>query len=98
MLSSTYDVKEYISDNAVVEELKSLLNGSLFSDSPSCGFSEDISIELSDNFKKVILCPALDGCSIIRVNASNKYFEISDSDRQRLNEILGEYGFKFPSL
>ena len=92
------DIEVKIADSKDIEELKSILNGVIYKDTPSCGFSTDISITLTNGEKTVVLCPALDGCATIRVDESNRYISISASGRQRLDEILGRYGFRFPSL
>ena len=92
------DIKQKINDKNTINQLKSILKGRTFVDTPSCGFSTDISITFSNNKKSVTLCPACDGCPIIRINDSNKYFAISDEDREKLNRLLAEYGFEFPCV
>lgn len=92
------DINQKIDNVKTINQLKSILKGVTYTDTPSCGFSVDISITFANNEKTVTLCPALDGCSIIRINDSNKYFRISDEGREKLNQLLAQYGFKFPSL
>ncbi len=92
------DINQKIDNINTINQLKSILKGVTYTDTPSCGFSMDISITFSDKDKTVTLCPALDGCPIIRINDSNKYFKISDKSREKLNQLLAQYGFKFPSL
>jgi len=93
-----HNVDAKIYDDTDIVALKSILNGKGYTDSPSCGFSVDVSITLSSNQKTVVLCPALDGCPIIKINETNKYFVISNEDRTKLDIILEKYGFKFPSI
>lgn len=63
-------------------------------DMPSCGFDDDISIR----FDEEIFKPALDGHTTIGTKNSDLYFEISDSERKSMNEILKKYGATFPAL
>jgi hypothetical protein len=93
------DIKIYenIYDKNEIIELKALLNGNVIKDNPSCGFSESISITFAGN-KNLVLCPALDGCNLIRIGTTNKYINISQKNRLKLNEYLKKYGFNFPSV
>ena len=91
-------INEKIQDASAVNDLKTILNGNIYIDNPSCGFSVDISITLSNSEKTVVLYPALDGCPIIRIDETDKFLKISNEDRKKLDAILKEYGFKFPSI
>lgn len=92
------DIYQKINDINTINQLKRIMKGTVYTDTPSCGFSTDISITFSDSEKTVTLCPALDGCPIIRINNSNDYLKISDEGREKLNQLLAQYGFIFPSL
>ena len=63
-----------------------------YSDNPSCGFTEDISI----SFGSLVFCIACDDCPIIKFG--NKYFKISEEDRETINQIFEKYGGTFPCL
>ena len=88
--------EEVITDETELVALKSILSGFSWKDSPSCGFSVDISITFTDGKKELILCPACDGDPIIRVGDSDRYLEISDEARSSLDAILEQYGMIFP--
>ncbi len=62
----------------------------LYSDNPSCGFSENISVR----FGNYTYCIANDSCGIIKVGF--QYFNISDKEREELEKILKSYGAEFP--
>ncbi len=84
-----------IDDENDIIALKEIMQGSMWYDTGySCGFGKDfLTIQLSNGNKTINYCPALDGCSIIYVDEYGKYFEISDENREKLNEILKKYGF-----
>ena len=87
-----------ITDENDIAELKKILKGRAFKNSPACGFSNEISITMEDEKKSIKFCPALDGDPIIRINASDRYIYISKKQRKQLDEILGKYGFVFPHI
>jgi len=93
------DIKIYenIYDKSAIRELKMLFNGTVIKDSPSCGFSENISITFIGK-NKLMLCPALDGCPLIRIGTTDKYLIISQETRTQLDAFLERYGFKFPAF
>jgi len=64
----------------------------MYSDSPSCGFSEDISLVIGGQ----TFCFANDGCAIIYISEKNRYFRITHEESVTLREILTSYGFHFP--
>lgn len=73
--------------------LKNIFNNKrLYSDNPSCGFTENVSICFDD----LVFCIACDDCAIIRLE--NKYFKISKSDRETVNQIFEKYGGAFPCV
>lgn len=94
-LSYIYNDKN-ISINLSMDEsklLKDMFNGKrLYNDSPSCGFSENVSI----CFDNLFFCIACDKCSIVKLN--NKYFKISESEQKSLINIFEKYGCFFPCI
>lgn len=86
-------------DRQDVDELKSILCGFKFKDSPSCGFDTDVSIEFSIGADKTIMfCPACDGCPNVRIGDSDYYIKISEENRARFDEIVKKYGMIFPCV
>ena len=94
-----FDIKIYenIYDESAIRELKMLFNGTVIKDSPSCGFSDNISITFIGK-NGLMLCPALDGCPLIKVGTTDKYLIISQETRTQLDAFLERYGFKFPAF
>ena len=66
----------------------------LFSDSPSCGFSENVALIIDGN----TYCIACDTCGKIYSVKDDKYFNLDDSENETIRNLLCEYGFKFPCL
>ena len=91
-------IEEVITDETELAELKNVLSGFAWTDSPSCGFSADISITFTDGNKELVLCPACDGDPIIRVGESDRYIGISDEARNGLDAIVEKYGMIFPCI
>ena len=89
------DITLIITDENEIFRLKHILNGHLFTDYPSCGFTTNISITMTNGRKKIIFCPACDGCPLLRINDSNKYIKITDEERTQINEILEKYDITF---
>jgi hypothetical protein len=87
-----------ISDENTIAELQRLLRGRKFRDSPSCGFSNDISIIAANQEKNVVFSLALDGCPKIRINNSNEYISITEEDRTLINAMFEELGVLFPFI
>jgi hypothetical protein len=77
--------------------LVSMCKGMAISDSPSCGFGSAEIIFEGKN-KKISIYPACDGCDLMRVNDTEKYFSIGKENRKKLVEILEKYGAKFPCI
>lgn len=67
----------------------------LYSDSPSCGFSEDVSIKINGY---QTFCIANDGCPLIYYKEMGRYFMISDEEMSMLHDILESHGFIFPCI
>jgi len=75
------------------ETIKNMFNGKkTYSDNPSCGFTEDVSIR----FDNLIFCIACDQCPIVKLEG--KYFKISKADREVINLIFEKYGGSFPCV
>ena len=75
--------------------VRKIFNGkNLFSDYPSCGFSEDVALVIDGN----IYCIACDTCGTIYDVKKDKYFNLSDEENEALRNMLCEYGFRFPCL
>lgn len=66
----------------------------LYSDSPSCGFDENVSFVI--NGKRY--CPACDKCCTVKDCSSGMYFEISRSERNTIEDIFSKYGGYFPCV
>jgi hypothetical protein len=98
-LKYSYGDKEIavaITDKSEIELIKDCFGEISYSDSPSCGFSIDISLEFSDDEKSIVICPARDGCSTARIAESGRYIHIKD--RKTLEAVLGRYGMVFPCV
>lgn len=67
----------------------------LYSDSLSCGFSDNISIIINGTEK---FCFACDSCPIVYWKNKDKFFKLSASEYDKLTKILYKYGFVFPCL
>ncbi|NLP35258.1 MAG: hypothetical protein GX359_08715 [Clostridiales bacterium] len=73
--------------------LKEIFNNKkLRTDNPSCGFTENISISFND----LVFCIACDDCPIVKLG--KKYFKISKSDRETVEQIFKKYGGSFPCV
>lgn len=81
-----------------LKDLKEILVGRSYPESPSCGFNADISITLTNGIKSITFCPACDTCSVIRIGNTNRYIGIRDDQRKRLDAILAKYGMLFPCV
>ena len=85
-----------ITDENDIQVIKENLKGISYADNPSCGFSLDISITLSDGQKSIVLCPACDSCAIARIGDSSRYIKMKD--RKAFEAVLEKYGFLFPCV
>ena len=85
------DVELTITDEDDIVALKKILRGRSFEDSPACGFSNRISVTMSNGKRGVVFCPANDSCPIVRVGDSDRYIYISEEQRGILDGILGKY-------
>lgn len=87
-----------ITDEQDIQALKSILNGIGAVDHPACGFSTDVAITFTKENQKITLCPATDGCRIVQVNDTNRYFKITDEERAQFDRIVEKYGMTFPCV
>ena len=79
-------------DSEIVREM---FNGkNLYSDSPSCGFSENVALITDSN----TYCIACDDCGKIYDVEKDKYFNLSDRENEILRDLLCKYGFTFPCV
>ena len=67
-------------------------NRRLYKDNPSCGFTEDISVR----FGETVFCIACDNCPIVKYQ--DRYFSISDAERETINLIFKNHGGFFPCI
>lgn len=75
--------------------IKSIFNSKkTYIDNPSCGFSAGISVSFDDK----IFCIACDRCPTIKYLNSNKYFKISEEQRNEIEKIFNKYGGTFPCV
>ena len=88
------DINVSLSDEDASAVRKMFDKKSLFSDTPSCSFSEDVALVINSN----IYCVACDTCGIIFDVENDKYFSLSDSENEALRSMLHEYGFVFPCI
>ena len=88
------DITQILSDEDSVA-VRSIFEGkTMVSDSPSCGFSENVSLVIGGD----TYCIAYDNCGIIYHVKEDKYFHLSDRENEALRELLGECGFSFPCV
>ena len=67
----------------------------LYRDNPSCGFTEDVSIKFDDS---QTFCFANDGCPIIYWKEKDKYFNIDEDEKSRLDIALKKFDILFPCI
>ncbi len=85
-----------ITDANDLRVLKETLRGRIYPDNPSCGFTTDTSITLTDGRRSITFCPACDGDAPMRIGESQRYLEIPGRQRKRLDTVLSKYGMSFP--
>jgi len=66
----------------------------LLTDSPSCGFDEDISITIDGQ----VFAVARDNCGIIQHCDSGRYFPVSEEDISFIHDLFEQYGGDFPCI
>ena len=94
----TKDINTQIVDKNDFEFLKNTLAGRSYKDKPSCGFTTDIAITLTNGKQSITFCPACDDCPVLRVNKTDRYIAISEKKRKQLDAILSKYGVIFPCI
>lgn len=81
------------------EELKILCNifdgKRLYKDALSCGFTENVAIKVNDS---QTFCIACDTCPIIYWKEKDRFFYLSEEEKEQLYKLLEEYGFSFPCI
>ena len=83
------DITKPLSDEDS-EIVREIFDGkSLFSDSPSCGYSENVALIIDGD----TYCIACDTCGVIYNIEKDKYFNLSDKENETLRGLLCEYGF-----
>lgn len=88
------DITKPLSDEDA-KTVREIFNGkSLFSDSPSCGFDENVALIINGN----TYCIACDTCGTIYNVEKDKYFNLNEKENETLRDLLCEYGFTFPCL
>lgn len=68
----------------------------LYTDNPSCGFSENIAIFM--NGDQHIFCVARDGCPIIYWKDQGMYFRLTKEEHNMLIDLLKNYSFIIPCI
>ncbi len=77
------------------KEIAAIFNGkTLYKDSPSCSFDENIAVIIDDCH----YCIANDTCGVVYVKEKDKYFSLSDEENEKLRDLLEGYGFTFPCV
>ncbi len=86
----------YILSTQELEQIKRIFKGKrIYMDNPSCGFTDKISIIFDDS---KTFCIARDTCPIIYWKEEDKYFRITESEKNYLYQLLEKFGFTFPCL
>ena len=76
-------------------KLKAIFDGkALYSDSPSCAFSEDISI----SFGEQVFAIACDSCNVVKDCTSGKFFKVSEREKETIIAIFKNHGGYFPCV
>ena len=88
------DITQILSDEDSIA-VRNIFDGkTMASDSPSCGFSENVALVVAGN----TYCIACDNCGKIYNIEKDKYFNLSDKENEILRSLLCEYGFTFPCV
>lgn len=88
------DIMQILSDEDSIA-VRNIFDGkTMASDSPSCGFSENVALVVAGN----TYCIACDNCGIVYHVKEDKYFHLSEQENEALRELLVEYGFSFPCV
>jgi hypothetical protein len=84
------NVNTYITNNKDFEELIEICGSNSFIPATKCPFGS-IELIFKGNGKKLVVYPACDSCSVIRIG-DNKYVDIGDQNKIKLEKILKKYG------
>lgn len=90
------DIYEEVSQDDMNQIYEIIEGKILYKDSPSCGFSDEISF--SFNQGEQIFCIACDTCPKVYWANKGRYFNLTDEENWELREILKKYGFEFPCI
>jgi hypothetical protein len=83
-------------DDKEVEMLKEIFdNKIMYKDTPSCGFSKDISVRFNQS---QTFCVARDTCPIVYWMEEDRYIRLTDEEKLLLYNLLESYGFEFPCV
>ncbi len=88
------DIEKQLSEKDAQTVIDIFDGKSMFSDAPSCSFTEDVALIINEN----TYCIACDTCGKIYNVKENKYFNLSDKENEILRNLLNEYGFTFPCV
>lgn len=86
------NIETQISDEDLEQIINIFKNKKLCIDSPSCGFSKNVSLKIDNK----TFCIANDTCGVIYLLEKDKYFHIDNEENKLLRNILRRYGFIFP--
>jgi len=79
-----------------LEQIRRIFEGKyVYKDNPSCGFTDKISIIFDDS---KTFCIARDTCPVIYWKEEDKYFQITEGEKNYLYQLLERFGFTFPCL
>lgn len=83
-------------DGEEVEILKSIFSKKLmYTDNPTCGFSEDVSIVFD---KTQTFCIARDTCPIVFWKEKDRYISLTEVEQAQLYMVLEKHGCFFPCI
>ena len=86
---------QYLEDKDL-ETLKEIFDDKrMYKDTPSCGFSEDISVRFNQS---QTFCVARDTCPIVYWMEEDRYIRLTEEEKGVLYNLLGTYGFTFPCV
>ncbi len=89
-----WDIEAELSADDMRTAMKILSNKPMYKDSPSCGFTENVSVRIDGE----IYCIANDACPIVYVSGREMYINLSKEENETLRSLLEGYGFTFPCL
>ncbi len=89
------NISHVLSDEEMKIFKKAFSNKFLYRDNPSCGFTENISVQFD---KTRTFCFACDDCNGVYWKEKGKYFDLSDNEKTELHNILEQYGFCWPCV